>query len=284
MPEFIAEISSNHHNDLNRCLKFIDTAAETGCGAVKFQLFKIDELFAPEVVRKRPDLQARRKWELSPAFLPHLAKRCKQRNIKFSCTPFYLKAVDELEPFVEFFKIASYELLWNDLLAACARTGKPVILSTGMATLKEVRKSVQTLQNSGCEDITLLHCTSFYPALPQNCNLAAINTLRKIPRCGIGWSDHSVSPAVIYRAIHRWGATTIEFHLDLEGEGEEYSGGHCWLPHEIKPVIDTVKMGFSADGSGEKKPDSCEINEREWRADPSDGLRPLIKTRDTFKD
>lgn len=283
MPAFIAEVSSNHYRDLNRCFQFIDTAADIGCSAIKFQLFKIDKLFAPEVVSQRKDIQKRREWELPVSFLPKLADRCKERGIQFSCTPFYIDAVSELQPYVEFYKIASYELLWIDLLLACAQTGKPVVLSTGMATLNEVQNAVKIFRNFGYTDLTLLHCASVYPTPPDHCNLAAIETLRVTTGCDIGWSDHSVSPSVIYRAIHHWDARMIEFHLDLDGKGEEYSKGHCWLPDQIKEVIDTVKTGFLSDGRSKKEPDIYELEEREWRADPSDGLRPLLRTRLSYR-
>ncbi|MCQ1538189.1 N-acetylneuraminic acid synthase [Methanocalculus taiwanensis] len=279
MPQFVAEVSSNHYRDLERCHQFIDTAAKIGCSAIKFQLFKIDELFVPDIVAARPDIQRRKNWELPVSFIPHLAERCRERGIQFSCTPFYLDAVAELLPYVDFYKIASYELLWNDLLTACAMTGKPVVLSTGMATLEEVRNAVTVLQKSGCLDLTLLHCASVYPTPAEKCNLAAIETLRSETGCTTGWSDHSVSPPVIYRAVHRWRSSMIEFHLDLDGKGEEYSGGHCWLPEEMKEVIETVRLGYTADGNGLKEPDQSEMREREWRADPTDGLRPLRSTR-----
>jgi N-acetylneuraminate synthase len=152
-----------------------------------------------------------------------------------------------------------------------------------MATLDEVKNAVQILQHAGCNDLTILHCASVYPTPPEHCNLAAIETLKKTFGCNVGWSDHSVSPPVIYRAVHRWGASMIEFHLDLDGEGEEYSGGHCWLPDEMKNVIDTIKAGISSDGTGEKKPDPSEFSEREWRSDPSDGLRPFMKMREAYR-
>jgi sialic acid synthase SpsE len=279
---FIAEVSSNHSRDLGRSLEFIDTAARIGCDAVKFQLFRIDELFAPEVVQKMEKIRARKQWELPPEFLPKLADRCRERNLQFSCTPFYLDAVKELEPYVAFYKIASYELLWDDLLIDCAKTGKPVILSTGMATLDEIQHAVKVLRESGCRDITLLHCTSAYPTPYTEANLAAIETLRKATGCRIGWSDHTVEPGVIHRAIHRWGAEVIEFHLDLEGKGEEYEAGHCWLPEQIGPVIAQVRKGMGADGTGVKEPTASELPDRAWRADPSDGLRPLKPTRKNF--
>ena len=278
-PLFIAEVSSNHHRDLERCLRFIDTAAAVGCDSVKFQLFRIEELFAPEILEKSPMHRARKEWELPVEFLPPLALRCRERGIKFSCTPFYLDAVEELSPHVNFYKIASYELLWNELLTACARTGKPVVLSTGMASMDEIQGAVETLHTAGCLDLTLLHCVSGYPTPVDQCNLAAIRTLADTFNCKTGWSDHSVSPAVIYRAAHRWNAAMIEFHLDLEGVGEEFKTGHCWLPDQIAQVIATVGDGFSSDGSGVKAPVAVELPDRDWRADPADGLRPLAAIR-----
>ena len=216
-------------------------------------------------------------------FVPKLAQHCKEVGIEFSCTPFYLDAVSELEPYVAFYKIASYELLWDDLLAACARTGKPVIISTGMATIDEITHAVDVLKNNGCKEPTLLHCTSAYPTPYEEANLAAIETIRQVTGCQVGWSDHTVEPAVIHRAIHRWDSQVIEFHLDLDGKGEEYKAGHCWLPEQIAAVIQDVKKGFKADGTGVKEPVSSELSDRLWRADPSDGLRPMKEIREQWK-
>jgi len=278
-PSFVAEVSSNHHRDLERCLEFIRTAAGIGCDAVKFQLFRVRELFAPEALRNDPKLLAREAWELPVEFLPDLARGCHEAGILFSCTPFYLEAVGELLPFVDFYKIASYELMWDDLLKACAGTGKPVVLSTGMATLPEIEHACSVLRGAGCQDLTLLHCVSTYPAKPEDCNLAAIATLQDACRCPVGWSDHSVEPGVIARAVHRWGASMIEFHLDLEGQGAEFGAGHCWLPDAMREVIRSVRAGLRAEGDGEVRPAASELEEREWRADPSDGLRPTRLTR-----
>ncbi|MEI7816331.1 MAG: N-acetylneuraminate synthase family protein [Desulfuromonadales bacterium] len=281
--QFIAEVSSNHSRNLKRCLDFIDCSAEIGCDAVKFQLFKIEELFAPQVLAVNEQLRRRSEWELPVSFLPELADRCREKNIQFSCTPFYLEAVEELLPYVDFFKIASYELLWNDLLIKCAQTGKPVILSTGMATLDEVSEAVTVLRSAGCLDLTLLHCVSGYPAPVDECNLSVIETLRKSTGCPVGWSDHSVSQGVINRAVNCWGASTVEFHLDLDGTGDEFNTGHCWLPEQIGTVISELRIGEGADGDGIKKPSAKELPDRDWRADPEDGLRPLKNTRLTYQ-
>ena len=280
---FIAEVSSNHSRDINRALDFIDTAASIGCDSVKFQLFKIDKLFAPEILEKSQKHRARKQWELPLDFVPVLAERCKIKHIQFSCTPFYIEAVQELEMYVDFYKIASYELLWDELLIACAQTGKPVIISTGMATLDEICHAVDILRQNGCEKPTLLHCTSAYPTPYIEANLAAIETIRQATGCEVGWSDHTVEPAVIQRAIHRWDSRVIEFHLDLDGKGEEYKAGHCWLPDEIADVIRDIKKGFGADGNGIKVPIPSELSDRLWRADPVDGLRPMKIIRDQWK-
>src|ERR1700674_5460861 len=95
-PSFVAEVSSNHHRDLERCLEFIRTAAGISCDAVKFQLFRVRELFAPEALRRDPKLLAREAWELPVEFLPDLARGCHEAGILFSCTPFYLEGVGDL--------------------------------------------------------------------------------------------------------------------------------------------------------------------------------------------
>lgn len=295
--KFIAEVSSNHNRSLDRCLKFVDQAAAIGCWGIKFQLFKIDEMFAPEILAKSVIHRKRRQWELPIEFLPAIAKRCREKNIKFVCTPFYLKAVEELKLYVDFYKIASYELPWLALHQACAKTGKPVIFSSGIATLKEVQAGTDALVKNGCKDITILHCISSYPTPVKECNLAAIKTMRsqiKVSqkvKLSFGWSDHSVSPAVIYRAVRKWGATAVEFHFDLEGKGAESGAGHCWLPEKIKSVITDITKGVNktdsygseADGNGVKVPAPSELPERPWRADPSDGLRPFKEIRQTWQ-
>ena len=282
-PIFIAEASSNHDRDLGRALAFVDAAADAGCDAVKFQLFKIDRMFAPEILAQSEKHRARKQWELPLAHLAPLAERCLARGIQFSCTPFYLEAVAELRPFVSFYKVASYELLVTPLLEACAATGKPIVLSTGMATMDEIVAAADTLKHAGATDITLLHCVSAYPTPAAEANLAAMAAIRDATGCKVGWSDHTRRPAVIERAVHRWGAAAVEFHLDLEGEGAEYAAGHCWLPGEIAPVIARVRESLVADGDGFKGPQPSELSDREWRADPADGMRPLKAIRAAWK-
>ncbi len=279
---FIAEVSSNHAKDFARCKKFIDVAAQIGCNSVKFQLFRIEKLFAKEILEKSEKHRNRKKWELPVEFLKPLSEHAHSRGLQFTCTPFDLEAVEILEPFVDFYKIASYELLWDDLLKACAATGKKVVLSTGMANIEEIKHAVDVLKSERCNKIVLLHCISGYPTPSDQCNLKAIKTISKNTGCDVGWSDHTVSPGVIYRAIHHWECKTIEFHLDLDGKGAEFETGHCWLPQKIQDVINNVNLSFLSDGNGEKVPSKVELPDRDWRADPLDGLRPLIKIRKEF--
>jgi len=283
---FCAEVSSNHHQDINRCYKFIDSAANIGCSSVKFQLFKIDELFHKKAINKNPDLLDRKNWELPLEFIPLLSERAKKNKIQFSCTPFYLDAVDELVDYVDFFKIASYEILWKELFVKCAKSKKPVVFSTGMADLLEIESALNTLLENGCKDITILHCSSVYPTKYYNANLNFINTMRKKfnkkssdIRIKYGWSDHTVDESVIYRSVHKFDCEFIEFHLDLDRKGAEFDSGHCWLPNPMKNVIKNVNKSIDADGDRIKKMIDFEISERDWRADSIDGLRPVKSFR-----
>jgi len=286
MTKFIAEVSSNHNKDIQRCFDFIKSVKDVGCGAIKFQLFKIDQLFAPEILENSQEHAQRRKWELPEEFIPELAKKCKELELEFGCTPFYLDAVDILEPYVDFLKIASYELLWDDLLVKCAQTKKPIQLSTGMANMGEVNHAVDVLKSNGATDIVLFQCVSSYPAPVEQCNLSVMQKFKDKYSCSVGWSDHSVQEKVIYRAVNKWQADVVEFHFDLEGGGIEFDRGFSWLPDRINKVIENVSQNMfpdsdciEADGDGIKEPVESELADRAWRADPSDGLRPLLKTR-----
>ncbi len=150
-----------------------------------------------------------------------------------------------------------------------------MVLSTGMATMDEIVAAARTLQKAGARDITLLHCVSAYPTPAAEANLSAIAAIRNATGLPTGWSDHTRRPAVIERAVHHWGARAVEFHLDLDGKGAEYAAGHCWLPHEIAPVIARIRESLIADGDGFKGPQPSELSDRDWRADPADGMRPL---------
>jgi N-acetylneuraminate synthase len=149
-----------------------------------------------------------------------------------------------------------------------------------MANLEEIDSAVNLVREKYPEThLTLLHAVSSYPAPVQECNLAAISSLRTRLGIDIGWSDHTVSPSVILNSVLRHHASMVEMHIDLDGAGYEYESQHCWLPNEARSVIESVRTALSADGDGIKAPTPAEIPDRRWRADPLDGLRPLMEVR-----
>ena len=289
MTRFIAEIGSNHNAHRERCLALVDAAARAGCGAVKLQVFRLEDLFAPQALEARPELTARRAWEFPLELLGAVRERCAKRGVELGATPFALWAVEELADHVDFFKIASYELPWPALTAACAATGRPLVLSTGMATLQEVDAAVAVAREAGAgQRLRVLHCVSGYPTPPEQANLAAIASLREHLGVPVGWSDHTCSESVVQRAVTRWGAGNVELHIDLDGHGNE-AGEHNWSPRRLRALISSLgdagaEGGPQAmDGDGVKRPMPVEAPDVPWRADPVDGLRPARALRDALR-
>ncbi len=278
-PYFIAEISSNHNQSLERIEELIITSKALGFHAVKFQIFKIEELFSKEVLESSPEHSARKAWELPKEFIPKIYKICKDTKIDFGITPFYIDAVKENEEYVDFFKIASYEILWKELFHECLSTKKPLIFSSGMATLNEVDDAIAQIPDSKKKDITLLHCSSAYPTSPDSCNLSIIKMFKERYACKVGWSDHTCSKAVVLSSLIQWNAECVELHIDIDGKGAEAASGHCWLPSDLRDLFSMYYESLKAEGQPIKQPNIEEEPDREWRADPSDGLRPLKKIR-----
>jgi sialic acid synthase SpsE len=285
MTRFIAEIGSNHNAHGERCLALVDAAAWAGCGAVKLQVFRVEDLFAPSALEAHPELARRRAWEFPLELLGPVRERCRRWGVELGATPFALWAVEELADHVDFFKIASYELLWPALIESCAATGRPLVLSTGMATLEEVDAAVAVARAGGAgQRLRVLHCVSGYPTPPEQANLAAIATLREHLAVPVGWSDHTCSEQVVRRAIGRWGASDVELHIDLDGHGNE-AGAHNWTPRRLRGLI--ASLGASnldgepqtMDGDGVKRAMPVEHGDVPWRADPEDGLRPQRSLR-----
>ena len=278
--KFIAEVCSNHNGDLKRALKFVDFAKKYGFYAVKFQLFEIDQLVSREAKIFYKNSKKKKKRELPREFIPKIANYCKKKKIKFSCTPFDISAVEYLKKYVDFYKISSYEMNWIDLLKSCAKTKKPIILSTGMSNLDEVKNSYKILKKNGCAKISLLHCVSSYPANVMSCNLNSITFLKNKFNCEVGWSDHTVSDLIIYSAVNKQKANYIELHVDIDDQGwENISGNHCWSPNRIKNLMDFLNNEKSINGGHFKKVSKYEKNQRKFRSDPSDGLRPMKNYR-----
>jgi N-acetylneuraminate synthase len=169
--------------------------------------------------------------------------------------------------------------LWKQLFQECLNTKKPLIFSSGMATLQEVDDVMAEIPDNLREQITLLHCSSAYPTNPESCNLSVIEMFKKRYACKVGWSDHTCSKAVVLSSILAWHAECIELHIDIDGRGAEANAGHCWLPAELKDLFSIYRESLKAAGKPTKKPNLEESPDRDWRADPSDGLRPLKAIR-----
>jgi len=272
----------------------VRAAKQAGADAIKLQTYTPDTMTidsdAPPFVVQGTPWHGRTLYDLySDACTPwewHEPLMAEARLLGLHCfsTPFDATAVDYLERLdVPAYKVASFELVDIPLLRRIGRTGKPVILSTGMATIPEIKHAADVLRANGARDVTLLHTVSAYPTPPEEANLAAMKTIADATGFACGWSDHTVSPGVILRAVGRWQAPMVEFHLDLDRTGAEYAAGHCWLPEEMAPVIAMVRDGERADGDGLKRACPSELPDRDWRADPSDGLRPLKHIRRTYR-
>ena len=274
--KFIAEVCSNHNGNLKRALKFVDFAKELGFYAVKFQMFEINKLYSKDAQKLFKNAVKKRKRELPRHFIQKIYEHCKKRKIKFSCTPFDISAVKFLKKYVDFYKIASYEMSWPNLLKECAKTKKQIILSTGMANLREVKKAVKILKINNCKKFSLLHCVSSYPADIKSCNLNSIDFLRKKFNCEVGWSDHTVNELLVYSAIKNHKASFVELHVDIDGKGwENVSGNHCWMPKQLEKLMTFTKEEKKVDGNFGKNFSFEEKKERKFRTDPGDGLRPL---------
>ena len=267
----------------------IDEAKNIGCDAIKFQLFKSDKLFAPEILKKSKSHRNIKSLELSKRLIPKLYNYTKKKGLQFGCTPFDTDAVDDLKNYVDFYKIGSYELLRMDIFERCLKYKKKIIFSTGMSTSKEIEKILNLFKKKKFYNFSVLRCISNYPTDLKNTNLNSIETLRKLikkkinkKKIDIGWSDHSKNQGVILRSVYKYNAKIIEFHLDLDGNGPEFKGGHCWLPLEMKKVIELTKLPNNVDGTGKLHYQKSEKNERMWRSDPKDGLRPIKSERKKF--
>lgn len=287
MIEFVAAVPSRHNRNLDRCRQLIREAASVGCTGVTFALFRVDQIFAPQILRVSPVHRRQRRWELPLHWVPELSRYARDHGLKFGVTPFSLDAVTAVKNQVDFLKVSSHELPWLDLVHRCADTGLPLQIATGMADAGETWSAIETAQEAGCTDLTLLHTVCYEPTPEEACNLAAIGTLRELlvrefaplypdSELKAGWSDHSISAGVIARAVNHWGCDLIEFPLDLVDQDPEPGAGPCWLPGQIAAVIagGYLPVRRECDGTGRITPDQLELGERAWRADPGDGLRP----------
>jgi len=226
-PYLIAEMSGNHNQSLERALAIVDAAAEAGADAIKLQTYTADtmtlDVDAPGFVIDDPDSlwAGRRLHDLydeahTPwAWHAPIVERAVSRGLHCFSTPFDESAVDFLETLgVPGYKIASFEIVDLPLIRRVASTGKPMIMSTGMASLAEIDEAVKEARSGGCTQLALLKCTSTYPANPENTNVTTIPNMREAFDCEIGLSDHTMGCGVAIAAV-ALGATVIEKHFTL---------------------------------------------------------------------
>jgi N-acetylneuraminate synthase len=258
-PYVIAELSGNHNGELSRALRLVDVAKEAGADAVKLQTYTADTITidhnGPGFViegglwhgRKLHELyqEASTPWDWHPAIFEHA------RKIGITCfsSPFDPTAIDLLQKLgAPAYKIASFEIVDLPLIRRAAATGKPLIISTGMAMPSEIREAVDAAREAGAKEIALLHCTSGYPTPPEEANLATIPHLEKTFGTVVGLSDHTPGSAVPIAAV-TLGAAVIEKHFTLARADGGPDAAFSLEPDELKAVVDGCRTAFAAMGS-----------------------------------
>lgn len=259
-PYVIAEMSGNHNGSLERALEIVDAAAASGADAIKLQTYTADTMTlkvdAPGFViddesslwngRHLYDLyaEAHLPWEWHAPIMDHA------RSLGIACfsSPFDETAVDFLEELNSpAYKIASFELIDLPLIERVARTGKPMIMSTGMATLAEIDEAVRTARDCGNEQIVVLQCTSTYPATPENTNIATIPHLRTATGCLVGLSDHTMGCGVSVAAV-ALGAVLIEKHFTLARSDGGVDSTFSMEPAELAQLRVETERAWQAVG------------------------------------
>lgn len=268
----IAEAGSNFDGKLSQAKQLIEIAAEAGADAVKFQLFKADVLY-PDITQ--PVHSRVRDCELPRTWLVELKKYAETCNIDFLATPFDSEAIDLLEQIgVKAYKWGSSETVNHQLLIKVARTGKPVILSTGMCTLADISEALEILDANGCPAVTILHCVAVYPTEYKHANLQVINTLRNAFGRPVGFSDHSLGIALPLAAT-ALGVKVIEKHFTLDRSLKGPDHSYALEPFELKEMISQIRNVTASMGFPEK---TMHADEKEWgRRDGIYASRPLKK-------
>ena len=264
----IAEAGVNHNGDLNLAKKLIEQAAKAGADIVKFQTFKAEDCVSikakkakyqlENTAKDESQLEMIKKLELSREVHFELMKHCKKHNIAFLSTPFDLESVEFLQSLdLSYFKIPSGEITNLPYLKAVARCKKKVLLSTGMANLAEIEAALEILRKNGSKDITLLHCTTEYPAPFEEVNLNAIKTLKEAFKLKVGYSDHTKGIVVALGAV-ALGAVVIEKHFTLDKTMEGPDHKASLEPSELKELCEGVRVLEKALGNGIKKASKSE--------------------------
>ncbi len=263
-PYIVAEVNSSHNGDVETAKRMIDAAVDCGCDCVKFQSWSCDSLYSKSYYDENPIAKRFvKKFSLDEEQLLGIVGYCREKGIAFSSTPYSEKEVDFLVSInVPFIKIASMELNNPIFLRYIAKTGFPIVLSTGMGSLEEIRKAVEIIKNEGAENICLLHCISIYPAKPETINLNNILMLKKeFPECEVGFSDHSVGIEMASAAI-ALGACLIEKHLTLDKTRIGMDNQMATEPEEMKLLVNSCQNVKKAMGSFERIVSDDEMKQR----------------------
>ncbi len=259
-PFVIAEMSGNHNQSLDRALALVDAAADAGAHALKLQTYTADTLTIDAhrgefIIADPASLWAGRNlYELyRQAHTPWdwhapIMERARARGMVAFSTPFDETAVDFLETLdVPAYKIASFENIHLPLIRRAAATGKPLIISTGMASIAELDEAVTAARGAGCRDLVLLKCTSTYPATPENTNLLTIPHLRDLFGCEVGLSDHTMGLGVAVAAV-ALGASVIEKHFTLARADGGVDSAFSLEPDELAALVTETARAHAALG------------------------------------
>jgi len=259
----IAEAGVNHNGSLETAKRLIEVAVDAGADAVKFQMFKAEQLViatAPKAqyqlatTDSESQLEMLRRLELTPAGHRQLQDYSRQLGIIFLSTPFDENSVDLLDELgVPAFKISSGDLTNSPLIGHAARKGKPLILSTGMANLEEVAAAVSTARNEGCDELVLLHCVSNYPTAASDVNLRAMQTMEQTFELPVGYSDHTEGIEISLAAV-ALGACIIEKHFTLNQKLPGPDHRASLEPEALKQMVAAIRRIESALGDGQKRP------------------------------
>ena len=266
----IAEAGVNHNGDLQRALQMIDAAAGAGADYVKFQTFKAENVVTARAQKAAYQEKATgaaesqqemiRKLELDGAEHEQLVARCAERGIGFLSTPFDHESIGLLDGLgMGIFKIPSGEITNLPYLRAVARCGKPMIVSTGMATLGDVEAALEALLDSGCarEDLTVLHCNTEYPTPVEDVNLSAMLTMGQALKVAVGYSDHTLGIEVATAAV-ALGAVVIEKHFTLDRSLPGPDHAASLEPDELAAMVSAIRNIECALGDGIKRPTASE--------------------------
>jgi N-acetylneuraminate synthase/N,N'-diacetyllegionaminate synthase len=262
-PYLIAEIGGNHEGNFEYAQKLTDLACDSGVDAVKFQIYKCDTLVNKSESPERYSHFER--FQLTQNQHIKLAKKCRDKGVTYVASVWNVEAIEWIDPYMNFYKIGSGDLTAYPILKKIASIAKPIILSTGLSTLEEVKEAVNYIQsqNKRYKDpdyLALLQCTSMYPIPDEDANLKVMNLFREEFQLAVGYSDHTIGADAVEIAV-AMGAEIIEMHFTDKRESQSFRDHHVsFTCEEIKSLIDKIRKIKSLQGSIKKEPAKSEID------------------------